>query len=60
MCIHIYISIHIYVYTYIHKHTHSKGGMIATAGGRDVLIWDIGYLLDYEESKTRPLKARHR
>jgi hypothetical protein len=32
---------------------HSSGGFVATAGGRDVVLWDIGYLHDYELSKSR-------
>ena len=32
---------------------HSSGIFVATAGGRDVLLWDVGYLYDYEYSKSR-------
>ena len=32
---------------------HELGTQIATAGGRDVLIWDIRYLLAYEEAKSK-------
>ena len=34
---------------------HNSGNMVATAGGRNVIIWDIGYLMDYELSKVKPI-----
>jgi len=34
---------------------HSSNASIATAGGRDIIIWDIGYLLDQDDSKSRPI-----